>query len=276
MESDKPRYWHEYYLPDKPVRLYMDVDDKQMLPTWDAFIAKLCSKVNELLQAEYTPIVLQNHKPNKFSVHLLWPKWFETPRHLHAFMTLIKAAVDNDERLDMAVYSKSSKTAGCLRSPYSEKRDSPGALIPAGASPEFDRVKFLESLITYGNTAENMISSEWFPIAPSTRALVHDTNEFRAKALERLEEWLREFWGVDRVLETQALDVNTGEWIWTMQPGVWCTKARRRHVRNRTMLRGTIAFDAVASVELMCLDPECKEWIACKEFDWSKIMFVKD
>jgi hypothetical protein len=274
---NKPRYWHEYVFPTKPVKVYADLDDKSKRPDWDAFLERFIAKVKEMLSTTHPEEkeivrVWHAHTEEKFSAHVIWPEvWFE-PARLAAFMRHAYDELGRDARLDLGPYTTNEAAIKSFRMPYCCKRGKNVPLLLAPElKPEFDRALFLESLLQHG-TPTKVITAE-APVMlfaePSSRV---DDDPTRNLAVDAIEQWIRAFWGVKSIAKLKPLQED-GTWAWRLRPGVWCEMQQRKHASNETMLRGRLIANALVEVELMCLDPQCMRWVVYRNDNFGKIAF---
>jgi hypothetical protein len=272
MQTPKPRYWHEYAFPDKPLKLFVDVDDKSKREDWDAFLTKLQAHVAEMVEHALPPRVWTAHTPDKLSAHLIWPDvWFDRPATLAAFAKRLYERLERDPRMDLAPYS-ANDVFKSLRTPYSCKRGKDGypLLLEPHRNPAFDPALLLESLLTHGEPSRVITGDAPLMQFPTAKP---DAAPHRLQALDRIAAWIQTFWGVRRIATCKPLQED-GTWVWRLNPGVWCEVQQRKHASNETMLRGKLVADALVRVELYCLDPQCCKWVVCNRCKWNKIAFL--
>lgn len=280
MKRKSKMYWHEYLVPNRPVKLFVDLDDKRMLPGWDDFVRGVRDNVDALLETKPAPPhVWTAHTATKYSTHLIWSDvWFDCTATLRAFILDLDERMRRDERLDTSVVSATGYKS--MRVPYSSKMHMNNPLVPLDGPCEFNAERMLESMLTVGRLPDSrLLTSVEFPCVEHARRVraigTVDESPIRKEALDRLESWIKRHWGVKKIKATSDLNADTGEWIWYLTPGVWCPRARRMHASNNMYLRGRMSLDCLVQIETLCLDPGCGGYCVNSEIEWGKMMFFK-
>lgn len=266
--------WHEYMLPDRPVKMYFDLDDKDKTPGWDDLIERLKGCIVNGLG--YTPEFLMEDasSESKHSMHLKCPDaWFDRPASLSVFARTVHTQLDRDKRIDMHVYTESSTACKCLRMMYCPSYGKTNILKPRGGPAEFNVEWFMRSMLTQGECVN--------PIRLAIPDRVYTPHEFEedvdpvhARALDNIERVIRTTWCLSHVDSKQRLDARTGVWVWHVRPGLWCPIKKRRHAHNNAMIRGTLVGEAYVKLETFCLDDECRQWTENRDHDWTRIAFM--
>ena len=267
------RYFHEYAFPNRPVKVYFDLDDDENLPDWEDFVSRVSSTARELLNAPNEEIIRLNADcPEKQSAHLIFPeKWLDSPASLHSFVCDVKSRIDGDKRLDTQPYSSDPDVLKSIRAPWCTSYRRTNVLLPEGETAlVFNEAVFLKCLVTHGVPSNVSTYSNPRLVIRAPHTL--DTDPVKIKIMRRIEEWIKMFWNVKRVDVSAPLDVVSGGWVWTVHPGIWCPKKRRRHNSNGSMIRGRILHDRIVEIETFCFDIDCKKWIK-HEMDWTAIGF---
>lgn len=271
--------WHEYVIPDRPVKLYFDVEDKKKREGWDELIQNIHNAVCNALGRTPEMRVWEAHTEFKHSCHVVFPDvWFDGAASLAVFVkSIIHVQLDRDDRVDTQVYSESPTVYKSLRMPYCPSFGKTNVLKPKGGPQEFDTEWFLESLVTQGEIPDESLLLKYDVPAREGTAFVpdEDTDPRHLQALENIESWIKLYWCIDKVELKQKLDANTGKWLWHVRPGLWCPIKKRRHLKNNTMVRGTLYLDRFVKLETYCLDEQCRQWIENRDYDWSAIAYVR-
>lgn len=265
--------WHEYVVPDRPVKLFLDVDDKKGRDGWDELLQETHRAVRDLIGRECDVRIWEAHTPEKKSAHVVFPYvWFENAASLYEFMQTLHVALRKDDRVDMQVYSRTAYKS--LRVPYCSSVGKDNPLVPRGGPPEFDFSRFTESLITQGEVVNAMRIEASIPARVDFAELDEDPDKIAA--MSRIAAWIQEFWSVQKLEVKHPLDRRTGRWVWHARPGIWCPIKRRRHARNNCMIRGTmVLFPYLVRMETYCLDADCRQWIENREVDWNAVAFAE-
>lgn len=269
--------WHEYVVPDRPVKLYFDLDDKRKREGWSELEMAVSNCVTNALGRSPEMRVWEAHTEEKFSAHFVFPDvWFDCAASLSVFVKTIHAQLDRDDRMDVQVYTESATVFKSMRVPYCASYGKTNTLRPRGGPAEFDESWFLESLITHphdGVPDEGQLLRFAVPDAVVARDIQEDEDPVRMLALEKIERFIRVWWSLDKIELKQRLDAETGRWVWHVRPGLWCPIKKRRHLNNNTMIWGRMTCDSLVTLETFCLDGDCRHWTENRDFDWSAIAF---
>lgn len=268
--------WHEYVIPDRPVKLFFDLDDRKKREGWEELLRSVHNCVANALGREPEMRVWEAHTAAKLSCHLVFPDvWFDCAASLAVFAKDVHARLGRDDRIDTQVYTESPAVFKSLRAPYAASPGRDNHLRPRGGPAEFDADWFVESLVTQGEVpdASLLLKFEAPPREGSAFVPDEDTDPARLAALARVEAWLRLYLCADKVVLKQKLDAGTGRWLWHVTPGLWCPFKRRRHLKNNTMVRGTMTLDRFVRLETYCLDEQCCRWVENRDYDWGAIAF---
>lgn len=273
-KTDESRYWHEYVLPYRPVKLYFDLDDRSRAAGWEDLIQRVIRTVETEINRGTLVCRRWDADTNiKHSCHLVFPEvWFDCPASLCIFAKQIYFHINRDPRMDINVYTMNNSFKS-LRTPYSSSFKKNNPLVPHEGSREFDQGLFLESLLTYGSPIDAISITKANEKAGDYGISVSDEDPEKIEAMERIKSWIMKFWGVTKIYVRSELDKNTQVWVWLMSPSIYCPIQQKRHVSNNSMMRGKFVGKEVCTIETICLDTECGEWIVNLDFDWSKIAF---
>lgn len=148
---DRLPLWHESIHPDRPCKLFLDIDRKglsiekgeiELLAIKQEIAARLEKRLGITPAPE--PLILDASTPIKYSVHLIYPIWFETPRHICEFLHEMPFDIDRQPY-------PINDTPTFMRFAFSKKVGKENYLIPRwrpDVGIVFDLEVFCQSTIT--------------------------------------------------------------------------------------------------------------------------------
>ncbi len=256
--ADGKRRVHETIHPDRPCRMFMDLEcalETGEVVDKEAIVRVVCDALEEYALPE--PLVLDGTREGKFSLHLVWDAWFANPMQCRVLAASVHEHVrlGNRPLIDMGVYKSG---LGCLRMAYSSKLDSTsgklvGKLVPLGGPSEFDQGVFLRSLIGYHASplteppiaVRQVLSS----FATPRDEVVEDTKEPELALL--VIKWM----GLmnPKLNPTDIIEHADGSFRFTCY--AYCPMGKRWHTNNRQYVRCGVD----GRVMLHCHGTDCKD-----------------
>lgn len=188
---------HEMMRPGYPCRLFVDVDDPKKSPDFDIFVKRLVDTIQRFVLQDFNikdagAFHLQAHREDKKSLHIVFEHvCFSGYELIKDFMQKVFDAVDQDDRLDMKVYS--ATTPRRLRIAYSTGYNMDNPLVPADPACGDDRsTVLLRSLLTV-NLSKQLIRSTSGSIPRSVSTPVVTDND---EPVDRIFEWLKMYYSL--------------------------------------------------------------------------------
>lgn len=157
MTNSRPiqRTWHELIWPMHPCKLFMDCEnDWDGLPS-DESIFDFVNAIHGLVQTKLgiptleLPIILTCCRDKRFSLHLIWNRWFPTAIQCGNFVKLNFTDQIHGVKIDLAVYPDTQESFHTLRMPFNCKTTMYHHFYPFQLNPKFTPIDFCKSLVTF-------------------------------------------------------------------------------------------------------------------------------
>lgn len=267
----KPRRWQESIHPDQMLKLMIDIDrDGWTFEQGEAERVLLQQEVAARLEARLgitpcpEPLILDATIPEKYSVHLIYPIWFESPRHVHQLLHQMPFAMDNHP------YPLGT-TNVWMRMAFSKKVGKENCLVPRwrpDVGVIFNLEVFCQTSITLWSESEKyrhllpkpttVYALELLPLyqglgggggAFVSESPAHDS-------ANRILNYIKRMVSCDsRKIRFTKLQVKqNGSWECTVSPPLFCANKGRQH-KSHNMYIGS--KDSMR-VWYLCPDPDCR------------------
>jgi hypothetical protein len=287
-----PRRWHEAIHARLPAKLYADIEFDEAGITFETGEERrrdIQGQIQTRLKTHFgvenppEPLILDATLPTKYSVHLIYPIWFESPEHVRKFM-------DGMEGVDM--HYPTGESIIWMRCAYSHKWNKQNPLLVRGSTDvqhaTFDLHVFAPTVITiWREKDQDAPYGSLFPKGEdlfSVDLSSSDTGE-RGKQLGVVKGYTPTHTHAKRIIEyiirtkspkkkrptfkEKCLTVyDNGSWEYHLWSVLFCTNKNRTH-RSNTMYIGS--RDS-RRVWYRCLDPECRSTIYFEE-DFTDIAY---
>ena len=289
-------YYHEYFDPELPVKLYVDYERKGM-KTEDEFAAcelevqEIVAKIKQKLypyDAQCTLLDASSLKQEIVSVHMVFHNvWCQNTLAVKQFV------METGINVDTNVY----RGGATLRFGYACKREEEGdgrPFIPRGASAVFTPQWFCRSLITvskkhsniYKNllsddpTEENILVKQQGPLYRVKRARLepqHPLTErevYVSNVVSKIKEWLTTF-RVDVEFQDDEISGDNAQFYAT--PSLFCGNKGAVHKSNNTVVKVNVTGLHSVKVWLFCHDEqECSHRTRPCFYDFSLLSCGSD
>jgi hypothetical protein len=261
--------WHETIHPSLPCKGFADVDfpGVSIEEGNGRVVIMVChmkSRMQKKLGMEHVPdpYIYDSHREGKYSVHIIFPIWFETPLHVYELFKDIPG-------IDLQCYPLHD-TPKSLRFPYSHKYGHTASLIERSARDSvFDIASFARGCVTIQSEEEEW--KPYFPMAdsyisfPLTIArsfetlgmkpnMIHHPPTFQV--MQRIVDYIRRTKSPNprkcRLLCPRTFP--NGSWDCVLSPGLYCHGRNGTHKRQSTY----IGSDDSKRVWYRCPDINCR------------------
>ncbi len=292
-ENKNRRHFHEMIFPNRPCKLYFDLDDKkneykteeewnvEMEKIKTATLAKLKRKFNleNVKISEWTA-----HGSGVRSEHHVYDVWFENPSQVKKFVKELQLWLGCPKCLDMSPYASSHDgSTTSMRMPYCTKFKENRFFVPKGKEndAEFDLAKFCEGLIcTCSNDPNHPLlpfPSKIWRYDTSVDKEVQLTGDERVntiidlthpemiEGLDRMVAWFERLYKHNkRVIIQKPVDPVTGKFELLFDPGIYCRRKDGVHDNNKTYLHGGFRSKYDIYAYTVCADASCRVPIRLK------------
>lgn len=261
--------FHECIHPDEPVKMFMDVDEKNSegrTPTHaeaTAVVQGIQPEVTSAMMEVYgrevdAPMVFTACRAGHLSLHITWDVWFKTPGDLFRFLESVFDSVPYGRLIDRAVYPRNNKCKW-LRFPYTNKFTEEGRihaqLVPLDGPPEFNVERMLKGCITINARMTSALTlANAFPLLELET--VENVREEDEPVLDHFRPNMLIAWMQQSLPDMNADTIRAhASGKFSFATNMFCPRAGRVHEKNRTYVN----CSPRGQLHAYCTDGDCGE-----------------